>query len=295
VAGYEPGEGSSLGSLLPLTLAVAPPREEGEKPKYMQPNRVKQKLQAGGRAFGTFAFEFATSGISRLAAAAGAEFLIYDMEHTGWSHETIKQLIASSRGTELTTLVRVPATEYHFCARALDMGASGIMAPMVESAEQAERLVQYCKYPPVGRRGSAFSIAHDDYRGGSIVEKIASANSETLLLAQIETKTGLEQVDAIAAVEGIDVLWVGQFDLSNFLGMPGQFDHPTFLSAIERVAEAARTHSKIAGVMVLSEAEGRAWLDQGYRMMSYSGDLWIYQAALKAGLAGLRKHAETKG
>src|SRR6476661_5529775 len=174
----------------------------------MQPNRVKQKLQAGGRAFGTFAFEFATSCISRLAAAAGAEFLIYDMEHTGWSHETIKQLIASSRGTELTTLVRVPATEYHFCARALDMGAAGIMAPMVESAEQAQRLVQFTKYPPVGRRGSAFSIAHDDYRGGDIVEKINTANSETLLLAQIETAAGLENVDAIAAVPGIDVLWV---------------------------------------------------------------------------------------
>jgi 2-dehydro-3-deoxyglucarate aldolase/4-hydroxy-2-oxoheptanedioate aldolase len=111
------------------------------------------------------------------------------------------------------------------------------------------------------------------------------------LVAQIETATGLENVEAIAAVEGIDVLWVGQFDLSNFLGLPGQFSHPTFQAAIRRVAEACRKHHKIAGVMVLSEAEGRNWLDLGYRMIAYSGDLWIYQAALKAGLAGLRDYA----
>jgi 2-dehydro-3-deoxyglucarate aldolase/4-hydroxy-2-oxoheptanedioate aldolase len=257
----------------------------------MQPNRVKKKLLAGETAFGTFTFEFSTSGISRLAATAGAEFLLYDMEHTGWSVETIRQLIATSRGTDLIPLVRIPATEYHFCARVLDMGAMGLMAPMVETADQAQRLVQYAKYPPVGRRGCAFSIAHDDYRGGDIVEKIASANAETLLIAQIETKTGLDNVDAIAAVEGIDVLWVGQFDLSNFLGVPGQFDRPTFRAGIQRVVEACRKHNKTGGVMVLNEAEGRDWLNRGYRMVAFSGDLWIYQTALKVGLASLRQHA----
>jgi len=261
----------------------------------MQPNLLKQKLASGQTALGTFIFEFNTSGIARLAANAGAEFAIFDMEHTGWSLETIRQLLATSRGAELTPLVRVPATEYHFLARALDMGAAGIMVPMVESAEQAQRMVQFAKYPRVGRRGSAFGIAHDDYRGGDIVEKIESANRETLLLAQIETKGGLDNLDAIAATPGIDVLWVGQFDLSNFLGIPGQFDHPTFLDAISRVVAAAQQHGKIAGVMVLSEAEGCVWLDQGYRMIAYSGDLWIYLSALRAGLKGLRAHADGRG
>jgi 2-dehydro-3-deoxyglucarate aldolase/4-hydroxy-2-oxoheptanedioate aldolase len=251
---------------------------------------VKQKLLAGGTAFGTFLFEFATPGIARIVAEAGADFLLYDMEHTGWSVETIKSLLATSRGTPLTTLVRLPATEYHFIARVLDMGAGGLMAPMMESAEQARHLVQSAKYPPVGRRGAAFSIAHDDYTGGDIVEKIASANRETLLIAQIETAAGLANVEGIAAVEGIDVLWIGQFDLSNSLGIPGQFSHPQFVEAVARVLAACQRHGKIPGFMVGDVAWGQRLLDQGYRMIAYSGDCWILQAALREGLTALRQH-----
>lgn len=257
----------------------------------MQPNIVKQKIQRGGVSVGTFFFEFNTTGAARLAAEAGAEFVIFDMEHTGWSIETIRMLIATSRSTAVPTYVRVPATEYHFIARVLDMGAMGIMVPMCESAEQARRLVQSAKYPPVGRRGAAFTIAHDDYTGGDLTVKIESANRETLLIAQIETVAGVEHVEEIAAVDGIDVLWIGQFDLANSLGFPGQFDHPKFVEAQERVLAACQKHGKTPGVMSTDPVSGRAMLDQGFRMMSYSGDLWIYQAALREGIAALKSHA----
>src|SRR5688500_2256523 len=174
----------------------------------MRTNHVKEKLLAGGVSIGTFVFEFNTTGIGRIAAEAGAEFCLFDMEHTGWSIETVRMLLATTRSTAMVPLVRVPATEYHFIARVLDMGAMGVMAPMVESADQARRLVASAKYPPQGRRGAAFSIAHDDYAGGDLVEKVESANRESLLIAQIETAAGVENVEAIAAVEGIDVLWI---------------------------------------------------------------------------------------
>src|SRR5687768_13886951 len=103
----------------------------------MRTNHVKQALQAGKQSIGTMVFEFNTSGIGRLTAEAGADFAIYDMEHTGWSIETIRMLMATTRSTAMIPLVRIPATEYHFVARVLDMGAMGIMAPMVESVEQA--------------------------------------------------------------------------------------------------------------------------------------------------------------
>src|SRR5829696_7119152 len=106
----------------------------------MRQNAIKAKLAAGGTALGAFMFEFATTGVARLAAEAGAEFAVFDMEHTGWSMETIRMLLATSGGTSLAPMVRVPTTEYHFIARALDMGAAGIMVPMVESAEQARRI-----------------------------------------------------------------------------------------------------------------------------------------------------------
>ncbi|MSR51487.1 MAG: aldolase, partial [Gemmataceae bacterium] len=162
----------------------------------MKINTVKQKITSGGTSIGTFIFEFNTTGIARLAAQAGAEFAIFDMEHTGWNAETIRMLVATSRSTALVPLVRIPATEYHFIASVLDMGAMGIMIPMCDTAEQARKFVSSAKYPPVGRRGTAFTIAHDDYISGNIVEKMSSANSETLLIAQIETMAGLENVDA---------------------------------------------------------------------------------------------------
>jgi 2-dehydro-3-deoxyglucarate aldolase/4-hydroxy-2-oxoheptanedioate aldolase len=162
------------------------------------------------------------------------------------------------------------------------------MVPMVESAEQARAMVAAAKYPPTGRRGAAFGIAHDDYTGGDIVEKIATANREGLLLAQIETVAGLANVDAIAATPGIDVLWIGQFDLSISMGNPGQFANPELIAAMDRVVAACKKHGKVAGIMAPDLATGRELLQQGFRMISYSGDLWVLQLALRDALSSLR-------
>lgn len=257
----------------------------------MNVNPVKRTLREGGASFGTTAFEFATTGLARLAAEAGAEFVIFDMEHTGWSMETIRMLMATSRGAGTVPMVRVPATEYHFLARALDMGACGVMVPMVESVEQAVRIAESCRYPPVGRRGAAFTIAHDDYTGGDILAKMQTANEQVLIIAQIETARGVENVEQIAAVEGIDVLWIGHFDLSNFLGIPGQFDHPKFDEAVRRVAAACRAHGKTGGFMVSTPQEALLRLQQGFRCLAYGGDLWLYQQALQSGLYAIREQA----
>jgi 2-keto-3-deoxy-L-rhamnonate aldolase RhmA len=254
----------------------------------MKPNPVKHSLRQGGVSLGTFVFEFPSTGIARIAAEAGAEFVIFDMEHTGWSVETIKMLIATSRPAALVPIVRIPASEYHFVARVLDMGAMGIMVPMVESEEQARRFVQSAKYPPAGRRGAAFAVAHDDYRAGPMAEKIATANAEQLLIAQVETVRGLENVEAIAAVEGIDVIWIGQADLTTSLGIPGAYTHPTFLAAVDRIAAACRAHDRTLGYLALDIADGRAMLARGFRMIAYGGDLWLYQQALRQGLDALR-------
>ena len=254
----------------------------------MNNNLVKRKLMAGETVLGTMMFEFNTTGIARLASVAGAEFAVYDMEHTGWSVETIRTLIATTPRPQLVPIVRIPASDYHFVARTLDVGAMGIMVPMIESAEQAQSLVNSAKYPPVGRRGAAFTIAHDDYRHDSITDVIRSSNEEVLLIAQIETVKGLENVEKIAAVAGIDVLWIGQYDLTNSMGIPGQMQHPDLQAAIQRVLAACRTHRKIPAILATSIAEGRSQLQTGFRMVAYGGDLWIYQSALSEGLKTLR-------
>ena len=253
----------------------------------MRENQVKRTLSQGGVSIGTMVFEFNTSGIGRIAAEAGAEFVIFDMEHTGWSVETIRTLIATSRSVDLVPVIRVPTTAYHFFARTLDVGAMGLMVPMVESEEQAQTIVQSAKYPPTGGRGAAFGVAHDDYQAGDILVKMESANNEVLLIAQIETVQGVENADKIAALNGIDVLWVGHFDLTNSMGIPGQFDRPEFQRALNRVIEACERHNKAAGFMASSVAEGRAFLARGFRCLAYGGDLWLYQQALREGIRAI--------
>ncbi|MEM7234568.1 MAG: aldolase/citrate lyase family protein, partial [Planctomycetota bacterium] len=120
----------------------------------MRPNPVKKTLREGGTSFGTFLFEFSSTGAATVAANSGAEFVIFDMEHTGWSVETIRVLLAATRSANTIPCVRVPKSEYHFIARVLDMGAMGIMVPMVESPEEAEHIVSCTRYPPQGgKRG----------------------------------------------------------------------------------------------------------------------------------------------
>lgn len=256
----------------------------------MLANPVKKTVNSGGVSIGTMMFEFNTTGIGRIAANAGAEFAVYDMEHTGWDLESIRMLIATTPRPSLVPIVRIPTTQYHFVSRVLDMGAMGIMAPMVESAEEARLLVQSAKYPPVGRRGAAFSIAHDDYRNDSIPEIVRSANQEVLLIAQVETAKGLKNLDEIAAVPEIDVLWIGLYDMASSMNLAGQMQHPDIQAAIDKVIAACQKNNKVPAVLVTSVDEGRDQLKRGFRLVAYGGDVWIYQSALKQGLAAVRGH-----
>jgi 2-keto-3-deoxy-L-rhamnonate aldolase RhmA len=256
-------------------------------------NHLKRRLQEGGVCVGTLVFEFATSGLARIAAAAGTDFVLFDQEHSGWSTDVVRMLLATSRAADFVPLVRVPALQYHLISQVLDLGAMGVMVPMVESVEQAELIARSAKYPPMGRRGAAFGVAHDDYVPGNVLEKIAEANEETLLIAQIETVAGLENVERIAAVPGIDIVWLGHFDLTNSMGIPAQFTDARYLASVERIARAAKRSGKAAGFMASSADEAVTMLEKGYRCLAYSGDIWIYSQALRAGLDGVRRAATT--
>ena len=252
----------------------------------MRKNPVKRTLADGGVALGTMVFEFATTGIARLAAGAGAEFVVFDQEHTGASLETVRMFCATARACDLVPLVRVPATEYHLLAGALDVGPMGVMVPMVESPEQARRIVDSAKYPPVGRRGVGI-LYRDDWVEGSVAATMERVNRELLLIAQIETAAGVERAEEIAAVDGIDVVWIGHYDLTASLGIPGQFEHGDYVAAVDRVLEAARGAGKPVGIMAGSLADGLWALDRGFRAIAYGGDLRLYQEALRGGLAQL--------
>lgn len=166
------------------------------------------------------------------------------------------------------------------------------MVPMVETAEQARHVVSSAKYPPQGNRGAAFGVAHDDYEAAAdVVSGMQNTNDETLLIVQIQTQKGIENVEEISSVEGLDVLWVGHNDLTNSMGIPGQFDHPDYLRAIDRFLEACRDNEKAPGIMSTSVDEANAQLGQGFRCVAYWGDIWLYAGALREGLAKIRVDA----
>jgi 2-dehydro-3-deoxyglucarate aldolase/4-hydroxy-2-oxoheptanedioate aldolase len=254
----------------------------------MAEHRLGRILTQGGYAAGTMIFEFNTPGMARLLDALDLDFVVFDMEHSGFEIADIRALMAWSRAASFTPVVRVPSSDYHFLARIHDVGARGVMVPMVGTRAQAEAVVRACKYPPEGGRGAAFGVAHDDFRTGELAAIMAAANRDNLIIAQIETGQGVDHVAEIAAVPGIDILWIGHFDLSLSLGIPGQFDHPRFVAAVDAVVAAAAAHRRPLGVMVSDAAAGRFWIERGFRIMCYSGDIWLLQRALAEGVAWIR-------
>jgi len=248
------------------------------------------KRQARDRALkvGHFVVEFATPGIGYMLKNAGCDFVLFDTEHSGFHHETIKSALRSFEAAGLPAIVRVPSQSYHHIARAADMGAGGIMVPMVNDAAEAEAVVASARYTPEGSRGVALGIAHDHYAGGPVMDKLAAANARMTLFLQIETAAGVDNVEAIAATEGVDALWVGHFDLSASLGIPGEFDHPRYTEAMAAVVAACRKHDKALGRLVPDVATGVALNREGCDFICYAGDVWVFQAAVADGVARIR-------
>jgi 2-dehydro-3-deoxyglucarate aldolase/4-hydroxy-2-oxoheptanedioate aldolase len=254
----------------------------------MKPNKMKLALSASGGAVGHMISEFGTRNIARIVAGAKPDFVMIDMEHTGYDTERIADLCAWFRCTEIAPMVRVPQGLYHFCARTLDAGALGIMVANVETGEQAKEIVDACKYAPLGRRGVALGGAHNDFVMPDPETYFKYANDNTAVITMIESPVGLSNLDAIAATPGVDVLWVGHYDLTQAMGIPAQFQSREFLGALEAVVAAARRHGKNAGIQAGSLEQARQWRAIGFNVISWSIDYAIYRAALAQGVSDLR-------
>jgi 2-keto-3-deoxy-L-rhamnonate aldolase RhmA len=255
----------------------------------VRPSAIRRRVLGGETVAGAMIFEFFAPGMPQVLKSAGCEFALFDMEHAGLGFETLKMLAAGCRGIGIEPLVRVPRSEYHFMARALDVGVHGVMVPMVESAQEARRIAEATHYPPAGRRGAAFGVAQDDYTGGDVKAKLAALNARTLVIAQIESERGMAELEGIAATPGIDVLWLGHFDLTNFLGIPGEFESPKYLEAVQAIVAAARRHAKGLGFMAADAGWATRYRKLGFNMIAAGLDSSLLQAAIRATLAPLQE------
>jgi 2-dehydro-3-deoxyglucarate aldolase/4-hydroxy-2-oxoheptanedioate aldolase len=250
-------------------------------------NPVKHRLADGEVVLGTMVTEFATPAVARLTAAAGAEFTLFDLEHTGYGIERMRTVLAAARSADTVPFLRVPDAAYDLIARGLDLGALGVMVPAVESADEARLVAESARFPPIGRRGFGL-LMRDEWAAEGVPATLEKVNAETLVLAQIETAAGIAAADAIAAVDGIDILWIGHFDLTSSLGIPGDFASPRYHDAVDRVLAAGAAAGKPVGMVCGSVEEGSALVERGFRILAYSIDIYLYEDAVKAGIASLR-------
>jgi len=195
---------------------------------------LRQRAIAGEQVLGSMVFEFFTPGIAQVMKLAGCEYLIYDMEHAGFSIESLKTQVAHCRGLGIAPMVRVPRGEYHFLARALDVGAQGVMVPMVDSVEQARAIAEATHYPPKGRRGAAFGFPHDDYEPGDPAAKMKSADARNVsavkrvVAAARKNKKGLGFMAA-------DATWAKQYKKLGFNMLATGPDHSLLMAGIKNV------------------------------------------------------------
>ena len=241
---------------------------------------LKNKITSYGQIRGAMIFEFFSPGIPKILKNAGCEFIIFDMEHGGLSLEQFKTLAIICNANNISPLIRIPEVSYNYVARALDLGASGIMAPMINTPDEALKIVQSSKYPPQGKRGAGFGFAHDNYLNQDPLSYIEKANNLLINIIQIETKTSLENVEDIASIDGVDCLWVGHFDLTNFLGIPGDFTSKIYLDAINKILVAAKANNKSLGIMVKSRQELEGYSKLGFNMIAVGTEMSILSESI---------------
>jgi 2-keto-3-deoxy-L-rhamnonate aldolase RhmA len=235
----------------------------------------RQRIRQGDVVLGQMVLELFTPGIGQMLASCGLDFVIFDMEHGRCDLTLLAEMVAACRGSDIFPIARVPDLAYAPLSRALDVGVRGVMVPRVESRPQAEDIVSQLKYAPQGRRGVALGIAHDLYRAGN-AGFFAKANEETLVILMVETVKGFQNLEEIISVPGVDVGWVGHYDLTVSMGIPAQFEHPRLLAAMDELVTVCRRHGVAPGFLPPSPEAAVHWIKKGFRAISLNSDIGVF-------------------
>jgi 2-keto-3-deoxy-L-rhamnonate aldolase RhmA len=238
----------------------------------MWTNQVKQALAKGQVQLGCGFWQFRSPEIAKLLAKAGFHWAFLDTEHGGFDLETIQDICRVATLSGLSPIVRVPDLQYALVARAFDCGAQGVIFPRVESPELLERAVSWTKFPPAGMRGYGLASVQIDYETLSFPQIVEHMNANTMVVLQIETKRALEAREELLSVPGIDAVMVGPADLSISLGVPGEFQHPKMVEAMEAVRDTCNAHGVAPGTHTRNPQLARFWKERGMRFLGCSNE-----------------------
>lgn len=240
----------------------------------MREKNLRTRLQSGEKMLGTF-ITTTDPCFTEAAAVAGFDFVVIDTEHGPLSPVEVTGHVRAAEAMGITPVCRSTNAETTTILRLLDVGIHGIQVPQVNDLETAEQVVTAAKYYPEGKRGMALPRALQ-FGMGDLMASFQKANEETLVIVHCETKESLEVIDKIAAVEGIDVIFLGPFDLSQSLGIPGQTGHPLIQAAKERVLEVCRKHHKSAGIFAADGQQAKDRMEEGFQFVAMNMDLTLY-------------------
>ena len=235
--------------------------------------------------FGTF-LNMGSPVSAEICGRAGFDWLLVDLEHGSGSEGDLLHQLQALADTGAHALVRVEANERSRFTKALDLGAEGIMVPRVETAEEAARAAAHMRHPPAGVRGVAFM--NRSFGFGTRPRDLEAANGCVVCVVQIESETAVGNVEAIAAVDGVDALFIGPSDLTHSMGILGQTDHPRYLAAVEAVGRAAEAAGKAAGILLRSPEELDGYSAHGFRLVGIGGDGAFLAGSARAVLEALR-------
>lgn len=230
----------------------------------MRENSVKKALKAGQLQIGCGFTQLRSPEVARVLAAAGFHWTFIDAEHGPFDIATLQDICKAATATgSLTPIVRVADMQYALVARALDCGAQGVVFPRVESPELLARAISWTKFPPMGVRGFGLGPWQFEYERVTLAEAAEHFNRNTMVVLQIETATAVERRDELLSVPGIDAVMIGPVDLSISLGVPGNFEHPKMIQAMERIRDSCLQHCVAPGAQVRSIALARFWKERG--------------------------------
>jgi 4-hydroxy-2-oxoheptanedioate aldolase len=238
---------------------------------HMRPSRVLQMLHAGETVY-TFKLNTSDPRIAEIVAMSGFPCLWVDQEHTTCDWSALETQIFAAKAHNADVMVRVPRGGYSDYIHPLELDAAGIMVPHVMSLADAQAVVRMTRFHPIGRRAVDGGNADGAYCGVEFMQYLREANAQRFLCIQIEDPEPLDELDAICALDGIDIIFFGPGDFSHSIGDPGNFDHPRLLDARRRVAESALRHGKWAGT-VGNPGTAAELAAMGYRFINIAADV----------------------
>jgi 2-keto-3-deoxy-L-rhamnonate aldolase RhmA len=231
---------------------------------------LKQRIQSGETVHGCW-ISLGSLISAEIVGRAGFDWVLIDLEHGAGNTGTMLHQLQVLAGTGATAIVRTDERSRSKVQRILDGGAEGIMFPQMQTSAEALQAVQFMYYPPRGIRGMAKVIRANGF-GTNVQGYVAGIENTVLGIIQIETREALEDIDAIAATQGVDVLFVGPNDLSLALGVYAQYEHPDYINAMKTVATAAKNNNKVAGVLLQDLREYEMYSDLGFRFLASGAD-----------------------